>query len=237
MAFLTALGSALANRLTLSSELSPQPRLYTIVLGESADVRKSTVIKKVVEFFQAAAPRDDIDIVLPGVGFDVSWGVGSAEGLQKKFDDNGTPRILLCLDEFRQFVSKCRIEASVLLPCVNTLFENNCYDNQTKKSRISLRNAHLSILAASTTDTFNQIWTSAFTAIGFNNRLFIVPGEGKRKYPVPSKIPEENKNRLIEQLKDMLKPFKSRCRLEIYGQLQVVLIRSWRYRGRSYPRS
>jgi hypothetical protein len=70
ISFLTCLGSFLANRLTLSSEIQAQPRLYVLLLGESADDRKSTAIEKSVNFFTEAI-----------TDFRVCWGVGSAEGL------------------------------------------------------------------------------------------------------------------------------------------------------------
>ena len=177
MCFLTCLGSVLGNRLTLATEIKPQPRFYTILLGESADDRKSTAIKKTVRFFKSTMES-----------FQVCWGVGSAEGLQKRLQKSAC--LLLCLDEFKQFVGKCKIDASVLLPCVNTLFESNSYESWTKKSEICLQEVYLSLLAASTVQTYERTWDSSFTDIGFNNRLFLVPGSGQKKHSFPSKVPE-----------------------------------------------
>ena len=98
--FLTCLGSVLANRLTLASEIRPQPRLYTLILGQSADDRKSTAISKTVEFFKEALGT-----------FHVCYGVGSAEGLQEKIKECGNNGLLLFFDELKAFVSKCKIEA------------------------------------------------------------------------------------------------------------------------------
>ena len=112
--------------------------------------------------------------------FDVCWGVGSAEGLQKRLEDIGGG-LLLCLDEFKQFVSKCTITSSVLLPCVNTLFESNRYESRTKSVDINLTDAYLSLLAASTVQTYERTWDGSFTDIGFNNRLFLVPGTSQKK--------------------------------------------------------
>jgi hypothetical protein len=177
MCFLTCLGSVLGKMLTLATEINPQSRFYTILLGESADDRKSTAIKKTVHFFKSTMEN-----------FDVCWGVGSAEGLQKRLKQSDS--LLLCLDEFKQFVGKCRIEASVLLPCVNTLFESNDYESWTKKSEICLQDVHLSLLAASTVQTYERTWDSSFTDIGFNNRLFLVPGSGQKKHSFPRKVPD-----------------------------------------------
>ena len=192
MAFLTCLGSILANRLRLASELDTQPRLYTILLGESADDRKSTALIKTVKFFQEAMEY-----------FPVCTGIGSAEGLGMRLKKSSN--LLLSLDEFKGFINKSKIEASVLLPMVNSLFEMNSYEAHTKSSSIEVPNAFLSLLAASTVQTWEKIWTPAFTDIGFYNRLWLVPGTGKRKFSLPAKIPQEKKQALRNGLVDILK--------------------------------
>ncbi|MCG6538397.1 MAG: DUF3987 domain-containing protein [Syntrophales bacterium LBB04] len=129
--------------------------------------------------------------------------MGSAEGLQRKLEE-GKTGLLLCLDEFKQFVSKCKIDASVLLPCVNTLFESNQYQSRTKTTNIDLTEAHLSLLAASTVQTYQRTWDSSFTDIGFNNRLFLVPGTAGRKYSFPEKISEGDKQILKGKLVEVI---------------------------------
>jgi hypothetical protein len=181
MAFLTCLGSVLAGRLTLESELKPDPRLFTILLGQSADDRKSTAISKTTEFFKEAL----------GDKFNVCMGVGSAEGLQRILTDNNM--LLLCFDEFKQFTSKCSIQNSALLPCTTTLFESNKYESRTSTRHVKLENVYLSMLAASTVQTYENTWESSFTDIGFNNRLFLVPGSGERRFSIPPKIPDIEK--------------------------------------------
>ena len=177
--FLSVLGSILSDKLILSSELRPEPRLYTILLGESGDDRKSTAIKAVTSFFREYFPGS----------LNLCHGIGSAEGLQKKLSELPDGKLVLIYDELKALVSKCRIEASVLLPCITSLFEDNEYENRTKKSDIRLENVRLSFLAASTLRTYENVWTSQFLDIGFTNRLFLVPGSGQRKNPIPLKIP------------------------------------------------
>jgi hypothetical protein len=193
-AFLTCLGNILADRLTLESQIAPQPRLYTVLLGESADDRKSTAISQTVRFFENHLVKGEINIC---------HGVGSAEGLQKRLETGN--KLVLCFDEFKSFVSKCKIEASVLLPCVTTLFESNRYENRTKTTEISLDNVYLSILAASTVPTYENTWSSQFTDIGFVNRLFLVTGRGERRFSIPPKIPITELNYLRYDLQDVLK--------------------------------
>lgn len=176
MAYLVCLGAILSKRITLKTELKPQARLYLVILGESADDRKSTAINKTVDFFQSAL-----------TDFQICFGVGSAEGLQRRFlkDSN----LLLVYDELKAFVGKAKVDGSVLLPCVCTLFESNRYESHTKDREIILTDACLSILAASTIETYERTWDSAFQDIGMTNRLFIVPGQGKRQHAIPGRVP------------------------------------------------
>ncbi len=190
MSFLTCLGNITATKLKVDSELRTQPRLYTVLLGASADDRKSSAIDHTRRFFIEA---------LGAEAFSLADGVGSAEGLQKLLRDRR--HLLLCLDEFKSFVNKCRIDGSVLLPCVNTLFESNRYQSETKTHSISLEDAHLSLLAASTVDTYQACWTSQFTDIGFGNRLFLVVGSGTRRFALPKTIPEVDKQPLRQWLR------------------------------------
>ncbi len=216
MAFLTCFGVILSDRIKLHTELETQSRIYLLLLGQSADDRKSTAINKTVKFFMD---------VLTEAEFPVCWGVGSAEGLQKRMGGNNpneAKKLLLCFDEFKSFVSKCKIEASVLLPCINTLFESNRYESQTKKTDIRLDNAHLSILAASTIETYERTWDSSFTDIGFNNRLFLVPGSGQKKYSFPEKISESEKIRIKELLISTLRYFKESPFLDITPEARAL---------------
>jgi hypothetical protein len=218
MAFLTCLGSVI--KVTLATELKPQPRLYTLLLGKSADDRKSTAIAKTVDFFKEAVAE-----------FFTCRGVGSAEGLQKRLKE--TPSLLVCLDEFKQFVSKCKIESSVLLPCVNTLFESNKYENSTSKSDIKVDQGHLSILAASTIETYERTWDASFTDIGFNNRLFLVPGSAEKKFPFPAKIPESEKSRLKTELGSILKRYSDVQELELTASARSLYDDWYKNRERS----
>ena len=210
MSYLTCLGSVLSKRLTLASELQPQPRLYVLLLGQSADERKSTSLEKTIEHFKSAMGS-----------FEVCRGVNSAEGLQKilKSNQNG---LLVSLDEFKQFVSKCKIDSSVLLPCVNTLFESNNYESRTKSSEIKLEDAHLSLLTASTIQTYERTWDSSFTDIGFNNRLFIVPGTAERKHSFPAKVSVQDKFILKLKLEKVLEHVGKSMELDITDSAKAI---------------
>jgi len=199
ISFLTCLGSILSRSLTIKSEIPQPPRLFILLLGESADDHKSTAAKKTIDFFNLAFQFESLN---PNYKFGICHGVGSAEGLQKKLRKQ--KQLLLFFDEFKSFVGKAKIRNSVLLPCVNTLFESNLYENQTNKSEIIIKDAHLSMLAASTLQTYEETWSQSFTNIGFNNRLFIVPGRGRRRFSIPKSVNEYDKLYLVKKVREVI---------------------------------
>jgi len=184
MAYLTCLGATLSRNLKIASVLKTQPRLFTVLLGESATDRKSTSLNIIHELFKSVLSHD----------FKSCWGLGSAEGLRKIVKNNeektktGT---ILIFDEFKAFVSKCNIQQSVLLPIVNSLFESNMYETYTKKDSIKIDDAYLSMLAATTIPTYETIYGPSFLDIGFTNRVFLVPGKASNKFSIPKTVPEE----------------------------------------------
>jgi len=192
--YLTLLGHVVSDKITLASEIAPQPRLYTINLGESSDTRKTTSINKVHSFFLDVVKPEDINLI---------FGVGSAEGLAKVFNKNH--RGILVLDELKALVQKMRIDSSVLLPCINTLFELNLYHSLTKNHGFKIDNAELCLLAASTVDTYRSMFTSQFLDIGFVNRLFIIIGGSERKFAIPQVVPEHQKEALRSDLREVLR--------------------------------
>jgi len=205
MAYLTCLGSMIGNRVSLASEIRPQPRLYTAIIGESADDRKSESIRQTTDFFRHTIERYGICDTLMHSGqsvFKMSMGVGSAEGLAKSF--GGQSNLLLVYDELKAFVSKSQIDGSILLPCVNTLFDRNVFHSAVKKGSLILENAYLSMLAACTKETYGKMWTATFLDIGFVNRLFLVTGRGERRFSLPPLIPGTDKEPLERELLEVL---------------------------------
>lgn len=213
--FLSCLGSILAGKLTLQSEISVTTRLYNIFIGESGDARKSSSIKATIDFFND---------LLPGKLL-VCWGIGSAEGLQRELKNTPDGRLLLCEDEMKALISKCRIDGSVLLPCINSLFEQTHYQNATKSSQIILNDAHLSILGASTKDMYATIWTPQFINIGFLNRIFLIPGSGKRRFPIPKKIPTKDQGLLAEKVSSILTKVGSKLELNLTEKAEEEYLR------------
>lgn len=207
--YLTYIGAQVAKMVTLDSTLHPEPRLYTVVLGESADDRKSTALTMTKEFFSSLGD---------GLHLPVLLGVGSAEGLakvikQKKSEDEKEGELerglVLHYDEFKSFVDKGKIENSVLTPLVSTLFESGDYDNVTKDREIQVRGASLSLVAACTKETYATMFDGRFRDIGLLNRLWLVTDHTEQQIPVPNRIPEEQLETLRERTKALLRRIRA----------------------------
>ncbi|MCX5884612.1 MAG: hypothetical protein NT096_01645 [Proteobacteria bacterium] len=226
--FLTCLGNLLSDRVTLASEISPQPRFYTVNIGESADDRKSESIKKTIQFFENTLEQG---------AFRCCHGIGSAEGLARKLDEsqNGSKRLFLVFDELKSFVSKATIEGSTLLPAVNTFFESNSFHSATKTHSIELNDVYLSMLAASTLDTFSRMWTPTFLDIGFLNRLWLVHDRGERRFSIPREIPRLEIIPLQKKLGELLQCFQGeQVRLPVTDEARVIFDK-WYFSQESSP--
>lgn len=196
--FLTCLGGLIGDRVALKSATRNPARLYTVLLGPSGSARKSTAIKLAVGFFERAVE-----------GFPAVRGIGSAEGLAKVIKERGYTNCLLAFDELRSFVDKAKIDGSVLLPVVNSLFEDSYSENHTKGRTIELENVHLSLLSACTLDTFSEIFNRHFIGIGFPNRLFLVLDDAKDRKPIPKEVDREAELGLIAQMGAILARLRS----------------------------
>jgi len=191
--YLACLGNTLCTLITVQTELKPQPRIYAVNLGESANDRKSTAANRVIDFFIETLGKGN---------FGVNYGLGSAEGLANVLGKQ--PQVLVYFDELKMFCQKAKIEGSTLLPAFNVLFEGNRFHSQTKNSSIAINNAYLSMIGCSTLETYSSMFSPQFLDIGFLNRLFIVIGHGERKYALPKVIPNLVKMKLSSELKDIM---------------------------------
>jgi hypothetical protein len=194
MTFLTYLGAVLADKATIASELRPSPRLYTVLLGESATARKSAALDFVDRLFREV------------VNINVHYGLGSAEGLAQELEsDDGSARsLLLHCDELKLLVDKASQDGSVALPMLTTLFERTVFDNTTKGKKIRVRNGYLSLVAACTTETYQRMWHPSFRDIGFINRLFLVHADAERRFFSPKPVPESERRRLQNELLELV---------------------------------
>lgn len=173
MAYLTCLGSVLSTDIKTKTLLKVSPRLYVVFLGVSGRGRKSTPINISSDFFKDILPND----------FKLMHHANSGEGLGVFLEKHNCT--LLVYDEFMGFVAKASQKGNTLLGSVVSLFEKNEYQTATKDKQLVIENANLSMLAACTLDTWERCWNADFTAIGLENRLFLVPGQMDKLVAIP----------------------------------------------------
>ncbi len=171
---ITVIGAACAGDLRLNIGVTAEPRLFTVLLGDSYLARKSTAMRKVLDFFNSLSLAGPMSVV---------HGVGSGEGLAKLLNKHG--RVLLALDEFRGFIDKAKIDGSSLLTLAASMYEINDWDNSTKYGDLAVHNGHLAIVGCCTTRTYSQMWSPDAIALGFPNRLFVVNADAKPKVAWP----------------------------------------------------
>jgi hypothetical protein len=205
MAYLTFFGLSVSDHFSLHSHRKPTPRLYTILLGESADTRKSSAMEETADHFLRYFKSNN--------GFAICRGAASGEGIGNLL--KSSKKILLYYDELKVFVSKCNIKNSTLLMAANTLFEATRFENRTAKDPIIIDQAHCALLAASTVDTYARLFNSQFLDIGFNNRLFLVPGESSKCIPVPKPIRQGNIIKLYDALDDRIRLIERNPQIDI----------------------
>src|SRR5262245_37675266 len=147
---ISVLGAYCSTLLKLKVGVDMEPRFYTVLLGESYAVKKSTAMRKTLEFFGSLKSAPSLHILN---------GCVSAEGLAREC--GRSQNVLLVFDEFRSFVDKSKIQNSALLPMTASLFDNLNWDNPTKdpSQNICVRGAHLSLIGCCTTDTYSSMWT------------------------------------------------------------------------------
>jgi hypothetical protein len=193
-AALTVIGSLCAGRLHLAVNLECETRLYTVLLGASSDVKKSTAQRRTIKTL--------LPLLLGRV--EVLYGIGSAEGLARVLADKS--HVLLCYDEMKSLFDKCRIEGSSLLAMTASFYENNRWSNPTKdaKQSIQVSDGHLGMLACCTIDTYSNMWSAEAISIGLANRLFVVSSDRKRKVAWPKEPDLDRIERIVKRIQGQL---------------------------------
>jgi hypothetical protein len=193
-AALTVIGSLCAQRLKLAVNLECETRLYTVLLGASSDVKKSTALRRTIKTL--------LPLLLGRI--EVLYGIGSAEGLARILAHKGN--VLLAYDEMKSLFDKCRIEGSSLLAMTASFFENTRWSNPTKdpKQSIEVTDGHLSMLACCTIDTYSNMWTSEAVSIGLPNRLFVICSDRRRKVAWPKEPDLDKIERIVKRIQRQL---------------------------------
>jgi hypothetical protein len=187
-AYATYLGSMVSPYTKIKDIPTSEPRLFTAVLGKSSWARKSSGNNLTESFFH------DVGACFGGTGGLPSPqrtidGFGSSEGLLKNLK-GATPTVLL-LDELDVLAKKTTADGSVGISALNTLFEKHKFEYNLSRGNCKAEGVHLSLLAASTIDSFLSTWSGEHSDAGFFSRLFILSAESQRTHPFPQEPPEE----------------------------------------------
>jgi len=130
--------------------------------------------------------------------------------------------LMLYQDELKMLAQKMKIESSTLLPCISSLFEGTDYVSATKKSYAPIENLQLSLLGATTIDSYQSMCDSSMKDMGLINRLWIVPGESMSKYPIPKPIRDEDLIHIRERLVLMVSKAKDGKKLSLTEDAEQV---------------
>jgi len=221
VAGLTVFGATCSPNLTTNVGVEVDTRFYTVLLGDSYSVKKSTAMRNTIEFFSGLNTNTP----------HVIHGVGSAEGLARELIQN--PRLILAQDEFRSFLDKTKVQSSVLLPMTTSLFEGHTWDNSTKDKEKCVRvsDAHLSVIGCCTTETYQNMWSQEAIAIGFPNRLFLANAEAKPKVAWP----EAPDRKALERIKAHIQ--RQLARLALTYEIAPAAKRAWEDWYQALPQS
>lgn len=110
----------------------------------------------------------------------------------------------MSIDELASLISKGGITGSILIESINSLCEKTTFFGQTKHEKVEITDAHLSIIACCTEETFKEVFIERFTRLGFDNRLFLVWGENRINKFNPKPISRTEKMKLWTDLRNII---------------------------------
>ena len=207
MSYLTVLGSVISDRVRMKNS-NVQPRLFTLLLGESGISRKSTAAKDAIKLFRECLPEAN-DFYK--TKFNSAEAVINAckiidesrMGLEN--DGMGKPyKILLFYDELASIKNKMNISGSDLMTFLTSAYEDNNINHLTKLAGIDVVNIYISLITACTTEQYDGLFGQNALEIGLFNRMFVVPGETTKCIPMYMEPPRDDINVEVSKLTDIL---------------------------------
>ncbi len=207
-AFLAHIGATLSPLLEYDSSTKYPARLYVVFLATTAG-KKSTAMRQAREFF-----RDQKRGVWPHgvIPYALLRGISSAQGLGQVLqgqdeDDEG---LLFDVDELEGLVQNFEMKASPLLSGLLSLFDDNQWQLRIKDggTSINVKNAHLSVLTATTFAVWDTIWPAKAIDQGLCQRFWFVPAEPIHRIPMSARYPKEY-YALIEKTRAVLKEIRA----------------------------
>ena len=195
-AFVTAFGALMSPYVERGNGTQAQPRLYTCNIGPSGFGRKSTAAKRAVEVIRGAVDPTDLTFV---------DGFGSSEGILRAIisaPSNASTKVcVIYLDELEVLFRKAKVSGTAGVVPLQVLYESNSYSNVVQQNSVVITDAHLAMLANSTTDRFSDLWTADDVASGFLSRWTLVYGEPTTRLPNPPLPDQVRLDALTEKLR------------------------------------
>jgi hypothetical protein len=130
--------------------------------------------------------------------------------------------VILSYDEMSILVEKSNIQNASLLSTITSLFEKTYHKARTKESNMNISQARISLLCASTLETFLGMFSEKYQKIGFINRLFLVPSRSEKSFAVPKRVPEKFYAQLQEELRNVRLFINRLARTEGQGDLYYM---------------
>lgn len=192
-----------------------QPRLFAIVVGDTARGRKGAARGVVKRLTENAEKVGNIDI---GTGQNIgltSWterhylkGLTSGEGLISAIEDLGADgRVLVVEEEFARLITSAAREGSTMSPLIREAFDNNSLRVVNKNSPLAVSGAYVSIIGNITQGELMAALggkSATETLNGFGNRFLYIASRRTKLIP-ETKIPEREIVRANAELRDALK--------------------------------
>lgn len=196
-AFLVAVGLMLGRNVWKNSPRPLYPNFYVLLLGQTGDSRKSTVLWLAAELLRHIG-EDDVEILT---------GIVSSEGIFERLAKAEGTRALGYADEFRALLSVARRKVTAdIIPKLNSLYY--CPDREgidrRQKSTTVIR-PFFSLITATPREYVEDLLTNLDIVGGMLNRFLIVTGEEQPPKPdvePPSPAAWENLAIPLRQIRD-----------------------------------
>ena len=215
-AFVTAFGALMSPYVERGNGTQAQPRLYTCNIGPSGFGRKSTAAKRAVEVIRGAVDPTDLTFV---------DGFGSSEGILRAIisaPSNASTKVcVIYLDELEVLFRKAKVSGTAGVVPLQVLYESNSYSNVVQQNSVVITDAHLAMLANSTTDRFSDLWTADDVDSGFLSRWTLVYGEPTTRLPNPPLPDQVRLDALTEKLRGFIEKVQTEAQAATDGKIRV----------------
>jgi hypothetical protein len=174
-AFLLAVGMVIGRGAWRESPQKLYPNFYLLLIGQTGDSRKSTVLWLVCELLERI-----------GIAFKKLAGVASVEGIYEALAERDGTKALLFNDEFRSLLAVGKRQSTQnILPRLNSLYYCPQRDSIDRvKDSTTIVDPFVSMIAATPRAYVDDLLSELEIRGGFLNRFLIVSGEEQAPKPI-----------------------------------------------------